>query len=84
MLLHGCRSLKEKRRRVGGVRDRFGKRSGLAVAGVGEQDNHQLSAWTFVCAASDPVVVEQTLAEVERYLRSGLDAELISSEQHWW
>ncbi|MFK7916113.1 MAG: DUF503 family protein, partial [Pseudomonadales bacterium] len=34
-VLHGCRSLKDKRKRLRGLRDRFGKQTGLAVCESG-------------------------------------------------
>ena len=72
--LPGCRSLKEKRRRLSGVRDRFGRQPNVAICESGLQDSHQRAEWTYVVAASDRPVVEQTLAQIERYILDYLDA----------
>ena len=48
-----------------------------------QQDNHQHAQWSFVCAASDPQIVEQTLADVERYVAQSLDAEVVGLKRTW-
>ena len=81
--LHACRSLKEKRSRLGRLRDKFGRQTNLAVTESDQQDNHQHAQWSFVCAASDPQIVEQTLADVERYVAQSLDAEVVGLKRTW-
>lgn len=81
--LHGCGSLKEKRRRLGRVRDKFGKASGLAVCESRYPDDHKRSEWTFVAVASAGTVVQQALTEVETFLATSVDAELISVDREW-
>ena len=79
--LHGCRSLKDKRRRLRGLRDRFGKQTGMAVCESAAANSLRSAEWTFVAAASSPTVVAQMLDEVGRYAQSSVDAELISEQR---
>jgi uncharacterized protein YlxP (DUF503 family) len=75
--LGGCRSLKEKRQRLKGIRERFGKATSVAVCESGFQDVHQRSQWTFVVAASDSDVVERSLSEIIERLQLSVDAEVV-------
>jgi len=81
--LGGCRSLKEKRQRLRGVRDRFGRLPNVAVSESGMQDSLQRAEWSFVAAAADAGVVERTLADIENSLRFGVDAELVDVSREW-
>ena len=80
--LPGCRSLKEKRQRLSRIRDRFGKKSYLAVCESDYQDAHRQAQWSFVAVGVDRKKVEQTLAEVELFLDTGLDALISKRELH--
>ena len=82
-LLRGCRSLKEKRQRLKGVREKYGRAPNVAVCESDFQDVHQRAQWSFVAAASSADVVEQTLSEIERNLQLGVDAELVNAQRHW-
>ena len=75
--LSGCRSLKEKRHRLSGIRDRFGKQSNVAVCESADHDLHQQAQWSFVAIGIDHKKVDQTLAPIEHFLRTGLDALII-------
>ena len=79
--LHGCRSLKDKRRRLRGLRDRFGKQTGLAVCESGAADSLQTAQWSFVAVAGNRRIAEQMLEEVDGYLRYSVDAELVDSQR---
>lgn len=46
--LPGCSSLKEKRMRMGGLHERFGRNPSIAVCESGERNRHDASEWTFV------------------------------------
>ena len=70
--LRGCASLKEKRQRLGRLRDKFGKQTSLAVCESKHADELRRGEWTFVACAGSEVVVQQTLTEVERYLSTAL------------
>lgn len=81
--LYGCRSLKDKRQRLGRLKDKFGRQSGLAVCESDHQDSHQRGQWTFVSCASSPLIIEQSLAEVERYVTQFIDAEVLDLRRSW-
>ena len=75
--LAGCGSLKEKRRRLARLRDKFGRIANLAVCESGYQDSHQRARWAVVAVASEMRVVEQSLTAVERWVAESVDATLI-------
>ena len=78
--LPGCRSLKEKRRRVGKLRDRFGKQTHISVCESDLADVHQQAEWSFTATAGSRSVVEQTLQQIAIVARSELDA-VVANEQ---
>src|SRR5690606_39392286 len=45
--LPGCRSLKEKRQRMGGLHERYGRQPAVAVCESGDRDRVDASEWTF-------------------------------------
>ena len=52
-VLPGCRSLKEKRQRLGGLRERYGRQVNVAVCESNFQDIHDRAEWTFVAVGAD-------------------------------
>ena len=79
--LSGCRSLKEKRQRLNGLRERFGRSPNVAVCESGYQDVHQRAQWSFVAAAASGAVAERTLREILQSIETSVDAELIDVQQ---
>ena len=79
--LGGCRSLKEKRQRLKGIRERFGRSTSVAVCESGYQDSHHRAEWTFVAAASGGDVVERSLEDIVRNLQLSVDAEVIDVQR---
>ncbi len=79
--LAGCRSLKEKRRRVGRLRDKFGRIANLAVCESAYQDSHQRSRWSVVAVAGDAKVVAASLTEVERWVAESVDATIVDVDR---
>lgn len=79
----GCRSLKEKRQRLNGMRERFGRANNIAVCESDHQDLLQRAQWTFVAAAASRDVVDRTLTDIERNLHGSVDAELIEVRREW-
>ena len=77
--LHVCTSLKEKRARLGGLRQRFGKGTGVAVCESDYQNSHHRAQWSFVATASALANAQQTLQSIEDYAAQFLDAELVSA-----
>lgn len=81
--LSGCRSLKEKRGRLGGIRDRFGRNTQIAVCESDHQDIHDFAAFAFVVTATAAPVIEQIFNEIESDLPSRIDGEVISMQRRW-
>ncbi|MEM7079161.1 MAG: DUF503 domain-containing protein [Pseudomonadota bacterium] len=81
--LHGCRSLKEKRQRLGRIKDKFARHANLALCESGHNDEHHRGEWSFVGVAGSAVVVEQILGDVERYLLASIDAEIVDLKRVW-
>jgi uncharacterized protein len=81
--LSGCRSLKEKRQRLNGMRERFGRAHNVAVCESGFQDLLQRAQWTFVAAASSRDVVDRALTDIERNVQGLVDAELVGVQREW-
>jgi uncharacterized protein len=73
-LLPGCRSLKEKRQRLGGLRERFGRQVNVAVCETNFQDVHDRAEWSFVAVALTTRLVEQILSDVEQRIIETVDA----------
>lgn len=77
--LDGCASLKEKRRRLSRLRDKFGRITNLAICESAFQDSHRRARWEIVAVAGDPGVVERSLAEVERWAAMSVDATIVDA-----
>ena len=75
--LGGCRSLKEKRQRLTGMRERFGRSPSIAVCESDYQNAHQQAQWSFVATAANGDVTERALAEILQSIQLSVDAELI-------
>lgn len=71
--LPGCRSLKEKRQRMGGVHERFGRNPAVAVCESGDHDRLDHSEWSFVVAAHEAQKVESLCSEIEEKLLMTVD-----------
>jgi len=79
--LPGCRSLKEKRQRLGGLRERFGKQVNVAVCESNFQDMHDRAEWTFVAAALTGRLIDQTLTDIEHRIIDTVDATISGIER---
>jgi uncharacterized protein YlxP (DUF503 family) len=79
--LAGCRSLKEKRQRLKGMRERFGKLPNVAVCESDYQDVHQRAQWSFIATAANGDVAEKSLSEILSSIELSVDAELIGVAQ---
>ncbi|MCB1042696.1 MAG: DUF503 domain-containing protein [Acidobacteria bacterium] len=75
--LHGCRSLKEKRHRLSGLRQKYGRLTHFAVCESGSQDDHRFGEWSFVAVGSDAGFVTRVLSSLESELEQDVDAEII-------
>ncbi len=72
--LPGCASLKEKRGRIGGVREHIGRQTNVAVCETDFADALQRAQWSFVVAAQDARLVGQALDAIERDVVQRVDA----------
>ncbi len=75
--LPGCGSLKEKRQRIGGMHERFGRNPAVAVCESGELDRHDASEWSFVVVATSKREVESLLSQTEDKVQSTVDARVM-------
>ena len=73
-VLPGCRSLKEKRQRLGGLRERYGRQVNVAVCETGFQDDHDRAEWAFVAVGMTARLVQQTLTDIEQRILESVDA----------
>ena len=78
--LEGCSSLKEKRRRLNGLRDRFGRQPNMAVCESDLQDAWQEAEWSFVAVANSRAMTDRLIAQVETFLGEMVDARVVSRE----
>jgi uncharacterized protein YlxP (DUF503 family) len=83
LYLSGCQSLKEKRHRIGGLKDRFGKIGNLAVTESAYHDIHHRSQWSFVAIGTNSKQLEQLLNSIEIYANTQLDAVISDCHQQW-
>lgn len=81
--LPGCSSLKEKRQRVGGLHQRFGKNPAVAVCESGQRDQHDASEWTFVIAMSTKREIESLCSQIEDKLQSIIDGRIMTIEKEF-
>lgn len=72
--LHGCRSLKEKRQRLSGLREKFGRLPQVAVCESAHQDQWQSSEWSFVIVSTDKRQATQLLDQIQSHTQQSLDA----------
>ncbi len=75
----GCGSLKEKRGRLSGLKDRLGKVPSIALAESGFQDTHDRSAWTLILLAPNSRMLDQLQAKAEASLLH-VDGELVRQD----
>ena len=76
--LPSCRSLKEKRRRLARLREKFGRITNLAVCESGQNDMHDRAQWTFVAIASSEKIVHKNVQEVCDWCAQTLDATIVN------
>jgi|TARA_Y100000310_G_scaffold344463_1_gene457364 hypothetical protein len=76
--LRGCLSLKDKRSRLRGMRDRIGRQRSVAVAETDHQDTLHRSEWAFLVIAQNQQLVDKILMEIEKDLTSQVDASIVA------
>lgn len=65
LLIHGSRSLKDKRQTVRALKDRLWARFRLSIAETGSQDSWQRSEISIAAVAADRRSLESVLSRVE-------------------
>ena len=75
--LPGCSSLKEKRQRMGGLHERFGRNPAVAVCESADHDRLDASEWSFVVVAMSPQKVESLCSEIEDRLQRSVDGRVV-------
>ncbi|MBO1516257.1 DUF503 domain-containing protein [Psychrobacter celer] len=81
--LAGCRSLKEKRQRMGGLHARFGNTPSVAVCESGARERHDASEWTFVIVGLSKREVESQCRQIEEKIERTVDARVMSIEREF-
>jgi uncharacterized protein len=76
--LPGCRSLKEKRQRLGGLHERFGRNAAVAVCESADQDAHERSEWSFVVVSQTARGLESICSDIERRVLSSIDGVVVN------
>lgn len=76
--LPGCGSLKEKRQRMGGMHERFGRNPAVAVCESGELNRHEASEWSFVVVANSKREVESLCSQIEDKIQSTVEARVMN------
>ena len=79
----GCRSLKEKRGRLRGLRDRFGKNPMLSVCEIGSPDSLQFSEWVFLGCSSERALVDKNFSKIEEFIDTSMDWEVLEIQRSW-
>jgi uncharacterized protein len=77
--LPGCRSRKEKRQRMGGLHERFGRHPAIAVHESGELDRLEASEWPFVAVAGSVAKMASLLGEIEDRLQRTVDGRVMQA-----
>jgi uncharacterized protein len=81
--LPACRSLKDKRRRLQGLRDRFGSKPNVAASESNWHDLHDRAQWTFVVVGESQAVLEATQESILSYASQYLDAVVVDSAREY-
>lgn len=79
----GSRSLKDRRQVVRSVLAVARERFHVSAAEVGGQDTWQRATLGFAVVASEAHVAEATIDELDRYLWSRPDLEVVEAEVRW-
>lgn len=81
--LRGCLSLKEKRSRLSGLRDKFGSLNYIAVSESDYMDTLNQAQWAFVCLNNDRVFIESCFEKILEHCAHNVDAELTDHRVEW-
>jgi uncharacterized protein YlxP (DUF503 family) len=79
----GARSLKDKRQAVKPILEGTRRRFGVSAAEVDAQGSWQRAVMGFAVVASAAGIAEEVLDQVERFVWSRPDVEVVRAELHW-
>ncbi|NLY58544.1 MAG: DUF503 domain-containing protein [Gammaproteobacteria bacterium] len=74
--LPGCTSLKEKRQRMGGMHERYGRNPAVAVCESGARDSLDSSEWSMVVVGSSVQEVDSLCSEIEDRIQRTVEARI--------
>ena len=78
-----AQSIKDRRQVVRSILAVVRERFHVSAAEVGGQDTWQLASFGFAVVASEARLVDETLDEIERYLWSRPEIEVLGGEVRW-
>ncbi|WP_104204010.1 DUF503 domain-containing protein [Billgrantia saliphila] len=81
--LPGCASLKEKRQRIGGLHERYGRNPAVSVCESGDQDRLESSEWTFVVVGTQQPKVESLCSEIEDKMQRTVDGRVMEATREF-
>ncbi|GAB1261878.1 hypothetical protein NBRC116495_25850 [Aurantivibrio plasticivorans] len=76
--LTGCYSLKEKRSRLRGLKDKFGKNPNLALSESKFHDDHQQAQWQAAVLCESKATGQKLFEQIRQFVHT-VDAVLIDS-----
>lgn len=74
--LPGCRSLKEKRQRMGGIHERYGRNPAVAVCESGARERTDASEWSFVVVGNSAPELEALCSEITDRIERTVEARI--------
>lgn len=75
--LPGCRSLKEKRQRMGGIHERYGRNPAVAVCESGARERTDASEWSFVVTGNSAQDVEALCSDISDRIERTVEARIM-------
>lgn len=75
--LPGCRSLKEKRQRMGGIHERYGRNPAVAVCESGARERTDASEWSFVVTGNSAQDVEALCSDISERIERTVEARIM-------
>lgn len=75
--LPGCLSRKEKRQRMGGLHERYGRNPAVAVCESGGHEDMETGEWSFVITGTGRRDVESLCSEIEDRLQRTVDGRVM-------
>jgi uncharacterized protein YlxP (DUF503 family) len=76
-------SLKDKRAVVRPILDGARNRFGVSVSETGDHDLWQRAELAFAAVGSGPVIVDEVLDSVERFVWSFPEVDVVAAARHW-